>query len=45
MTRSDPDMLVDWNAVELVQYKSCDEILCPICMSEPSAAYVSYILC
>ncbi|ESO97849.1 hypothetical protein LOTGIDRAFT_228391 [Lottia gigantea] len=38
---ADPDILVDWNLVELVRLYSHNEPACPICMDTPVAAKVT----
>jgi hypothetical protein len=37
---ADPDQLVDWHLVELVYVHSQDPVACPICLCDPTAAYV-----
>lgn len=44
----DPDVLVDWSAIELVLLKTIESIECPICLEYPKAAKLTkcgHILC
>ncbi|XP_022341195.2 E3 ubiquitin-protein ligase RNF10-like [Crassostrea virginica] len=35
---ADPDVLVDWDAIELIRVSSHEVASCPICLEEPTAA-------
>lgn len=37
----DPDLLVEWDTIELVEYIQTGTVDCPICLEPPSAAYVN----
>lgn len=37
----DPDLLVDWNLVELIRVESCDVVTCPICLYPPVAGKIT----
>nr|BAN20910.1 conserved hypothetical protein [Riptortus pedestris] len=37
----DPDLLVDWDHVELIITGSCDKIVCPICLYPPVAGKIT----